>query len=104
MDDPNNPAVAGGATVPAGSYLPCGDFCDLVGCPLNGIWTLNIHDQWLGDDGFLFNWTLDFNPEIVPGVTTFTPTIGLDADSSYWNLDLSTYGVVDLNGEADYVE
>ncbi len=104
MDDPNNPAVAGGATVPAGSYLPCGDFCDLVGCPLNGVWTLNIHDQWLGDDGFLFNWTMDFNPEIVPGVTTFTPTIGLDADSSYWDLDLNTEGVVGLDPEADQVD
>ena len=103
MDDPSNPAVDGGAAVPAGSYLPCGDFCDLLGCPLNGVWTLNIHDQWLGDDGFLFNWTLDFNPEIVPGVTAFTPTIGLDADSSYWDLDLDTYGVTELDGEADYV-
>lgn len=103
MDDPSNPAVAGGATVPAGSYLPCGDFCDLVGCPLNGVWTLNIHDQWLGDDGFLFDWTLEFDPNIVPGVTTFTPTIGLDADSSYWVLDLDTYGVTDLDAEADYV-
>lgn len=104
MDDPSNPAVANGGTVPGGSYLPCGDFCDLLGCPLNGIWTLNIHDQWLGDDGFLFEWAIDFNPLIVPGVTTFTPTIGLEADSSFWNLSLSTPGVVGLDLNADYVE
>jgi gliding motility-associated-like protein len=104
IDDPNNPAVANGGTVPGGSYLPCGDFCDLLGCPLNGIWTLSIHDQWLGDDGYLFEWAIDFNPLIVPGVTTFTPTIGLEADSSYWDLTLNTPGVESVEPNGDYVE
>jgi gliding motility-associated-like protein len=102
MDDPSNPAVGGG-TVPGGTYLPCEDFCSLLGCPLNGIWTLYIHDQWLGDDGFLFNWNLEFNPLIVPGVTTFTPTIGLEADSSFWNLNLNDVGVETIDASADYV-
>ena len=103
IDDPSNPAVGGG-TVPGGSYLPCEDFCSLVGCPLNGIWTLYIHDQWLGDDGFLFNWNLAFNPLIVPGVTTFTPEIGLEADSSYWNVSLGDVGIESIDASADYVE
>lgn len=104
IDDPNNPAVANGGTVPAGSYLPCEDFCDLLGCPLNGIWTLNIHDQWLGDDGFLFEWAIEFNPSIVPGVTTFTPTIGLEADSSYWDVNVGEFGVLSVDAEADVVD
>ena len=102
IDDPSNPAVGGG-TVPGGAYLPCEDFCSLLGCPLNGIWTLYIHDQWLGDDGFLFNWNLEFNPLIVPGVTTFTPTIGLEADSSFWDLNLNDVGVETIDASADYV-
>ncbi len=103
MDDPSNPAVGGG-TVPGGAYLPCEDFCSLVGCPLNGIWTLYIHDQWLGDDGFLFNWNLEFNPYIVPGVTTFTPEIGLEADSSYWDVALGDVGIESIDASADFVE
>lgn len=104
MDDPSNPAVAGGATVPAGDYLPCGSFCDLLGCPLNGVWTFYVHDQWLGDDGFLFNWTLEFDPEIVPGVTTFTPTIGAEADSSFWQLNPGDYGFIGLDSPGDYAD
>ena len=57
------------------AYLPCGDLCDFVGCPLNGIWTFNVIDQWAADNGTLYEWGIDFNPEIVPGVTTFTPVI-----------------------------
>ena len=29
-------------------------------------------------------WGLNFNPALIPGVTTFTPVIGLGLDSSYW--------------------
>lgn len=104
MDDPSNPAVAGGATVPAGDYLPCGDMCDLVGCPLNGVWTFYVHDQWLGDDGFLFNWSIEFDPEIVPGVTTFTPTIGAESDSSYWDVSPGDYGFLGVDAPGDYAD
>lgn len=104
MDDPDNPAVAGGATVPAGDYLPCGDMCDLLGCPLNGVWTFYVHDQWLGDNGYLFNWSMDFDPEIVPGVTTFTPTIGVESDSSYWDLQPGDYGFIGLDAPGDYAD
>ena len=103
MDDPSNPAVGDG-TVPGGAYLPCEDFCSLVGCPLNGIWTLYIHDQWLGDEGFLFNWDLEFNPFIVPGVTTFSPEIGLEADSSFWVVALGDVGIESIDASADFVE
>ena len=60
IDDPSNPAVADGQAVPAGEYLPCGSFCDLIGCPLNGVWTISIEDNWGGDNGTLFEWGLDF--------------------------------------------
>jgi gliding motility-associated-like protein len=98
--------------MPSGVYLPCGDLCDFVGCPLNGIWTFNVIDQWAADNGTLFNWGIDFNPEIVPGVTTFTPIIGLGADSSYWHpvgdldnvLNTSDLGVVGVSDDANYVD
>ena len=103
LDGADNPNVDGN-TIPAGEYGLCGDICDFVGCPLNGIWTFQVIDQWGADNGFLFEWGIDFNPEIVPGVTTFTPTIGADMDSSYWQVSSSTYGVESVDPEADYVD
>lgn len=104
LDDPDNPNLDGFNAVPAGLYGTCGDICDLVGCPLNGIWEFNILDQWAADNGFLFEWGIDFNPAIVPGVTTFTPTIGADMDSSFWQLSVSTEGISSVDEQADYVE
>ena len=110
LDDANNPNA--GDPMPAGTYLPCGDLCDFVGCPLNGIWTFNVIDQWAADNGTLFEWGIDFNPEIVPGITTFTPVIGLEADSSFWHpvdeldniLTSSDLGVVEVSEDGNYVD
>lgn len=110
LDDANNPDAA--SPMPAGTYLPCGDLCDFVGCPLNGIWTFNVIDQWAADNGTLFEWGIDFNPEIVPGVTTFTPVIGLGSDSSYWHpvgdleniLTTAETGVDGVSDDGNYVD
>ena len=110
LDDANNPDAA--SPMPAGTYLPCGDLCDFEGCPLNGIWTFNVIDQWAADNGTLFEWGIDFNPEIVPGVTTFTPVIGLESDSSYWHpvgdldniVSTSDLGVMGVSDDANYVD
>ena len=110
LDDANNPNATN--PMPAGTYLPCGDLCDFVGCPLNGIWTFNVIDQWAADNGTLFEWGIDFNPEIVPGITTFTPEIGMGSDSSYWHpvgddgiiLTTEDYGVVGVDEDANVVD
>lgn len=73
----------GGVVIP-GIYEADGNLCDLVGCPLNGGWTLSIQDNLAADDGNIFQWGIDFDPALYPDVTTFTPVIGLEADSSYW--------------------
>ena len=103
LDAADNPNVVGN-TIMGGEYGTCGDICDLEGCPLNGIWTFNVLDQWGADNGFLFEWGIDFNPNIVPGVTTFTPTIGLGLDSSYWDVTISDVGVEFIDDVADYVD
>ena len=102
LDDANNPDA--GNPLPSGVYLPCEDLCNFVGCPLNGIWTFNVIDQWAADNGTLFGWQINFNPEIVPGVTTFTPTIGMGSDSSYWQVTTADEGVVFIDDDADYVD
>jgi len=88
-------ASAGGLTTPTGgptpgtsltpgTYSAAGNMCDLVGCPLNGAWTFTVTDNLAIDNGYIFYWGINFNPALFPGVTTFTPSIGIDADSSYW--------------------
>lgn len=96
IDDPENPAVFGGAAVPAGDYLPCGDYCEFIGCPINGDWTLRILDQWLGDDGQLFDWSLGLNPALV----SFDPSgmITASIGSVGWDEGLV---LIDFNDTAD---
>ncbi|MBK7944487.1 MAG: proprotein convertase P-domain-containing protein [Flavobacteriales bacterium] len=61
-------ASAGGqATLPAGTYSPVENCNDLVGCPLNGTWTLTFLDLWGADDGWLTGWGLQFQPRIDSG-------------------------------------
>lgn len=67
-----------------GIYESEGDLCDLVGCPMNGEWTYSIQDNWAIDNGFLFEWGIDFNPELFPDITTFTPVVGMGPDSTWW--------------------
>lgn len=70
--------------LPSGTYEASGELCDLVGCPLNGIWTMTITDNLSFDDGYFFYWGIDFNPFLYPEISSFTPSIGMGADSSYW--------------------
>ena len=55
-----------GNTLPAGDYQSSDPFSNLVGCELNGRWTVRVIDDWAIDNGFIFGWTLAFDPEIAP--------------------------------------
>ena len=52
---------SGFGTLPSGIYNSVQPFSNLLGCPLNGNWTIEICDMFGSDDGWLFNWGLDFN-------------------------------------------
>ncbi|MEO8589041.1 MAG: gliding motility-associated C-terminal domain-containing protein [Flavobacteriales bacterium] len=79
------PSSQGTALVP-GTYTPIQPFTNLIGCPLNGTWTFTSLDLWGADNGFLCNWSINFNPAIIPDVTQFTPDLGVDTpDSAYWS-------------------
>ncbi len=47
--------------LPSGIYNSVQPFSNLVGCPYNGNWIIEICDVFASDDGWLFNWGLDFN-------------------------------------------
>ncbi len=58
---PSPPAPSGSTTMPAGSYQPESNFLStLAGCPLNGPWTITVTDHQAIDNGYIFNWSLNF--------------------------------------------
>lgn len=66
-----------------GTYTPDGALDDLIGCPVNGPWTLTIMDSWVTDDGFLFGWSIDPQGDVVD---VEGPVLGsAHADSSIWS-------------------
>ena len=77
----NGPTTANQGTpaytsITAGTYLPTGNFSSLIGCPLNGPWTIQVTDNLFSDNGYIFNWDLNFAPALLPAsANSFTPTI-----------------------------
>lgn len=69
-------------TLPAGSYTSFQPLTNLLGCPLNGTWTVTITDNLFIDNGYIFSWGLNFNPALFPSnILTYTP----GTDSVYWD-------------------
>jgi len=58
-------------TLPTGNYLSENDFSNLVGCPLNGEWTIEVTDNVATDNGFIWEWSLDFVESILPENFTY---------------------------------
>jgi gliding motility-associated-like protein len=74
----------GASPIPAGDYAPEGSFDDLIGCPMNGTWQLEVCDIVGADDGYVFEFGIQFAPQYYPNVLQFTPVVGSGCDSSYW--------------------
>ena len=47
-------------------YHPDQDFSSLIGCPLNGNWYIEVLDGWSGDNGYIFEWELSLDAELIP--------------------------------------
>jgi len=56
--------------VPAGSYLPDVSFGALKDAQLNGTWTFRVTDLWEIDNGFLFDWSIQFDSSLVADCST----------------------------------
>jgi len=79
----NEPGGADGS-LPPGTYSSETSWGALDGCPLNGVWQLEICDLWAADNGFVFEWGIDFADTLYPVTQSFTPTFGLNCDSTFW--------------------
>jgi subtilisin-like proprotein convertase family protein len=68
--DDGNTVPAGGTTpgnaMAPGTYLPEDSFAALIGCPLNGDWTITIRDNQGIDDGYIMFWGIGIATDLGP--------------------------------------
>jgi gliding motility-associated-like protein len=68
-----NTVLGGFGTLPPGEYSTYDPISDLIGCPLNGEWTIGVTDLWAADNGYIFNWSIQFQESLYPNIESFTP-------------------------------
>ena len=74
LTTPSSPS-AGNSMNWNGIYLPEESFTNLNGCPLNGDWSITVRDNIGADDGFIFEWSILFDPLLNPNNETYVPSI-----------------------------
>lgn len=67
-------------------YKPDGNFSDFVNCPLNGDWTITVIDGYSSDNGYIFNWELGLNEDLLPDSWSYS----VDLDSAWTSCDWHT--------------
>ena len=85
----------GEAVDPNDTYASYESLSALVGCPLNGQWTIRICDNWSIDNGFIFGWWLNFDPSLYPDVWQYTNNIV----SQTWSAPGTDGQILDDNGQ-----
>jgi gliding motility-associated-like protein len=73
--DQGNTYVPNREYLPSGRYTIEGSLADLIGCPLNGTWTISVADNTPGSAGHVFGWSLFFDEELYPETLIMTPQI-----------------------------
>ena len=82
-------------------YMPADDFSSLIGCPLNGSWSIQICDRWEADNGWIFSWSMDICD--VSQLSDCEYLVGID--SIRWAPDYSVGGIRAqiLNDDSAYI-
>jgi gliding motility-associated-like protein len=92
----NGPGTYTDEFVPAGNYSSVNPLDGLIGSALNGDWTIRIVDNIAQDNGYIFDWAIEFDPSILPPDLSFTPIItseAWDADATIINTTGNTITV-----------
>lgn len=71
----NDVGTGSGVTVPSDTYQPVDSYNPLVGCPLNGTWSIHVIDNIPADNGYIFNWSINFDESLYPAPWSFEPSI-----------------------------
>lgn len=74
-----------GAIDPSGVFMPDGNFANFIGCPLDGNWTIVVQDNQGIDDGYIFQWSIQFDQSLYPDLETYQNYVV----SSFWSPDPS---------------
>ncbi|NJL74154.1 MAG: PKD domain-containing protein [Saprospiraceae bacterium] len=77
--------LSAGQTLPPGDYNSFQSLDSLLGCPLNGLWTITVEDYLIQDNGYIFEWSIGFNPDLYPALEKFESVItdfGWETNSS----------------------
>ena len=53
-------------------YTPNASFSNLIGCPLNGLWQIEVCDMYSRDNGYIFSWELTLDPNLMPQDWTYS--------------------------------
>ncbi len=63
----SSPTMSSGGNeiLPAGDYKSVSPWTAMTGTQLNGTWTMRVTDLWGADNGFLFEWSIKFDPTLV---------------------------------------
>ena len=87
-------------------YTPYQSFSNLIGCPLNGLWQIQVCDTWGSDNGYIFSWELTLDPSLMPQDWTYS----VDITDINWSggtivptSDTTASIMADQPGEFDYV-
>lgn len=119
----NTVSVSQGVALPAGSYTSVDPLSGLLGCPLNGDWTITITDNFAIDNGFIFDWGInlsgggtndslatvnepgpitisetvtDATCGVCDGAITVTPTGGVAPYTYLWNTGATSATITNL--------
>ncbi len=71
LSDGTSPVDSTNRTNHSNYIVPEESFSNLIGCPLNGTWNIKICDLWSADNGYVFWWTLELDPSLVPQAWTY---------------------------------
>gem|GEM_PF-5405964 len=67
--------AANNTTLPSGSYASYQPLANLIGCPLNGQWTITVTDNWSIDNGYIFHWEIGFSPSLYSSYWEYSSSI-----------------------------
>ncbi len=70
--------------LPAEAYKSHEDFSLLNGCPLNGVWQIEVSDDTPTNTGFIEAWSISFSEEAEPPMWEFVDTVTYPL-YTYWN-------------------
>ncbi|MEI6851876.1 MAG: gliding motility-associated C-terminal domain-containing protein [Bacteroidota bacterium] len=67
LDAGTSPIPATDTIAHTNYFTPDASLSGLIGCPLNGTWNIQITDNWGIDNGYVFWWSLNLDPSLLPG-------------------------------------